>query len=140
MAVVTLFSVKVADVAPDTLFQLVPPSVLTCQWNVGAGFPVASAVKVALLPACMFWFVGWVVMVGGVAAALIVSVKVCVAFGDTPFAAVSTTTYVPAPSPAAISNLFCPAFHVILPPWLSSIITVGAGLPVMVNGVVLVAL
>jgi hypothetical protein len=33
------------------LLNVAPLSVLTCHWTVGAGFPLAAAVKLTLLPA-----------------------------------------------------------------------------------------
>jgi hypothetical protein len=44
-------NVSVVEVAPATLLNVTPPSVLTCHWTVGAGFPLAAAVKFALVPA-----------------------------------------------------------------------------------------
>jgi hypothetical protein len=44
-------NVSVVDVAPATLLNVVPPSVLTCHCTVGVGFPLAAAVKLALAPA-----------------------------------------------------------------------------------------
>ena len=41
---------NVVDVAPATLANVKPPSVLTCHCTVGAGVPVAAAVKLAVLP------------------------------------------------------------------------------------------
>jgi hypothetical protein len=43
---------------------VVPPSVLTCHCTVGAGVPLAAAVKLTLFPAATAWFVGFVVTVG----------------------------------------------------------------------------
>ena len=45
--------------------QLVPPSLLTCHWYAGAGSPVATAVKLTLLPASTVWLAGFVVNAGG---------------------------------------------------------------------------
>jgi hypothetical protein len=42
---------RVVEVAPETLLNVVPPSVLTCHCTVGVGEPVAAAVKVAVWPA-----------------------------------------------------------------------------------------
>ena len=42
---------KVADVAPVTLAQVVPPFVLTCHCTVGDGVPLAAEVKLAFTPA-----------------------------------------------------------------------------------------
>lgn len=44
-------NVRVVEVAPVTLLNVVPPFVLTCHWTVGAGFPLAAAVKLTLAPA-----------------------------------------------------------------------------------------
>jgi len=54
----------VAEVAPLTLLNVVPPSVLTCHCTVGAGVPLAAAVKLTLPPAVTVWFAGFVVTVG----------------------------------------------------------------------------
>ena len=51
-------------VAPTILFHVEPPSVLTCHWTVGEGFPLAAAVNDPLLPALTVWFVGFVVTLG----------------------------------------------------------------------------
>jgi hypothetical protein len=40
----------VVEVAPVTFAYDVPPFVLTCHCTVGAGFPLAAAVKVAVAP------------------------------------------------------------------------------------------
>ena len=42
---------RVVEVAPETLLNVEPPSVLTCHCAVGVGEPVAAAVKVAVWPA-----------------------------------------------------------------------------------------
>jgi hypothetical protein len=42
---------RVVEVAPETLLNVTPPSVLTCHCTVGVGEPVAEAVKVAVWPA-----------------------------------------------------------------------------------------
>ena len=42
---------SVVEVAPETLLNVPPPSVLTCHCTVGVGEPVAAAVKVAAWPA-----------------------------------------------------------------------------------------
>ena len=42
---------RVVEVAPATLLNVTPPSVLTCHCTVGVGEPVAAAVKVAVWPA-----------------------------------------------------------------------------------------
>src|SRR5712664_3142887 len=55
---------RVVEVAPETLPNVTPPSVLTCHCTVGVGEPVAAAVKVAVWPAVTVWFAGCVVIVG----------------------------------------------------------------------------
>ena len=45
-----------------------PPATDTCHWYVGAGVPLAATVKVAFCPAVTVWFVGCVVIAGGVSA------------------------------------------------------------------------
>ena len=57
---------SVVEVAPETLLNVTPPSVLTCHCTVGVGEPVAAAVKVAVWPALTVWLAGCVVIVGGV--------------------------------------------------------------------------
>jgi hypothetical protein len=59
-------NVSVVEVAPTTLLNVVPPFVLTCHCTVGAGYPLAAAVKVALLPAVTDWLAGCVVIAGGI--------------------------------------------------------------------------
>ena len=43
-----------------------------CHWYVGEGVPLAAAVKVTEAPTVAIWVTGWVVMAGGVVAAVIV--------------------------------------------------------------------
>lgn len=43
--------VRVVEVAPVTLLNVAPPSVLVCHCTVGAGFPLAAAVKLTFVPA-----------------------------------------------------------------------------------------
>ena len=47
------------------LLNVAPPSVLACHCTVGAGEPLAAAVKVALLPARTVRLAGLEVMTGG---------------------------------------------------------------------------
>ena len=49
--------------APAMLLQ-VAPSVLTCHYTVGAGLPLAAAVKVAVWPALTVVLLGFLVTVG----------------------------------------------------------------------------
>ena len=48
MATVGLLMVKVVLVAPPISLKVAPPFVLTCHCRVGAGVPLAAAVKLAL--------------------------------------------------------------------------------------------
>ena len=41
-----------------------PPTGLTCHWTVGAGFPLAAAVKETSCPAATVWLTGLVVTDG----------------------------------------------------------------------------
>ena len=61
--------------APEILAYRPPPLVLTCHCTVGAGVPVAAAVKVTGWPAVTVWLIGLVVTTG---AALTVSVAAVV--------------------------------------------------------------
>src|SRR6185437_141037 len=74
----TLVSVSVVLVAPPMSVKVPPPSVLTCHCTVGAGVPLADAVKVAVPPTGTDWFDGWPVMVGATVAALTVRVAAVV--------------------------------------------------------------
>ena len=56
---------NVVEVAPAT-FVNAPPAVLTCHCTVGAGFPVAAAVNVAVAPAATVTFAGLIVIAGAV--------------------------------------------------------------------------
>ena len=73
------------------------PPVEICHCTVGAGYPPAAAVKVALVPTQTACVTGLVVTTG---ASLTVSVKSCDAGDPTPFVAVKVIEYVP-PLPAA---------------------------------------
>ena len=57
---------KVVEVAPATAVKLVPPFVLVIHCTVGAGVPLAVAVKVAVAPAATDTFVGCKVIIGAV--------------------------------------------------------------------------
>ncbi len=48
---VTAVNASVAEVAPPTLLNVTPLSVLNCHCTVGGGVPLADAMKLALLPA-----------------------------------------------------------------------------------------
>ena len=64
-AAVTAGTDNVADVAPVTLLNVVPPLVLICHCTVGVGFPLAVAVKVAVAPAFTVVLAGLAVITGG---------------------------------------------------------------------------
>ena len=51
-------NVSVVEVAPGTLVNVVPPSVLTCHCTVGAGVPVAAALNDADCPDVIATLVG----------------------------------------------------------------------------------
>ena len=57
-------SVSVGEVCPARPFQVVPPSVESCHWVVGAGLPEQPTVKEAGLGAVTVSGVGWVVTCG----------------------------------------------------------------------------
>ena len=77
--------VREVEVAPAMLAKAPPPGGLDCHCAVGVGEPVAAAVKVTGEPAATLCDVGLLVIAGP---AETVNVKLCVAFGDTPLAAV----------------------------------------------------
>src|SRR5258708_981923 len=66
IAAVTLLSASVADVAPLMSGKEPPPLVLTFDWTVGVGLPLAAAVKLALAPALAVWLLGCVMTTGAV--------------------------------------------------------------------------
>jgi hypothetical protein len=57
---------KVVEVAPATAAKLAPPFVLNSHCTVGAGVPMAAAVKVAIAPAITVVLPGCAVIVGAV--------------------------------------------------------------------------
>ena len=59
-------TVRVVLVAPVILPQVPPLFVLICHWTVGAGFPLAAALKVASLPYKIVWLDGLLVIDGAV--------------------------------------------------------------------------
>ncbi len=71
---VTELSVKVAEVAPATVDQLLPPSIETIHCTVGVGAPLALALKLTGLLATTAWLVGWPVICGATALAITDSV------------------------------------------------------------------
>ncbi len=76
--------VRVGETFPARLLKVSPPSVLTCHWTVGAGVPLAAAVKVAFCPGKSLAFTGCRVIAGASAAEVIsvisgAGLKFCVA-------------------------------------------------------------
>ena len=67
---------NVVLVAPG-MFANGPP-VLTCHWTVGAGLPLAAAVKVAVPPSHTVWLAGLVVTLGAVLTVSVAAVVVAV--------------------------------------------------------------
>src|SRR5439155_24526588 len=81
-------AVKVRLVFVSPTMSVKPEPVLTCHCTVGAGVPLAAAVKVTLLPACTLWVSGWVVTTGVVLTVSVAAVVVAV-----PQALVKTARY-----------------------------------------------
>src|SRR5579883_2546006 len=128
---VTLESVNVVEVAPLIFVKVMPPSVLTSHCTVGAGLPLAAAVKVAFWPAFTVWLLGLVVTDGAKStvsvAALVVALPrllVKTASYSLPFIAAVTLESV---SVVLVAPLM---LEKVLPPSvLTSHCTVGDGLP-----------
>jgi hypothetical protein len=117
----------VVEVAPLTLLNVAPPSVLTCHCTVGVGVPVAAAVKLVVAPTVSVSLVGFPVIAGGtftvtvvdavtaVPAALVtVNVYVVVVAGETVLATPLTT--VPTPLSTEPPPLLKTAVSVVEPP------------------------
>ena len=68
----------VVAVAPEIAFQVAPLSVLLYHCTVGAGLPVAAAVKLAVWPAFTVVLTGWVVTLGAYASVSVADVVVIV--------------------------------------------------------------
>ena len=98
LSAAVVVNVKLVLVAPALSVKLIPPSVLTCHWTVGAGLPLAVAVKLADPPAHKLRFAGLVVTVGGLLIATVVVLPVEVQ----PFT-VTVTVYVPAATVVAFA-------------------------------------
>jgi len=80
MATVGLLMVNVVLVAPEMLLNVPPPFVLSCHCTVGAGVPLAAAVKLTLAaPYVTVWLLGLVVTEGGLQVGVGVGVGVNVA-------------------------------------------------------------
>ena len=62
----TELRVSVVAVAPAILLKVPPPLVLSCHWTVGAGEPLAAAVKLTFEKTAAVWLVGFVVTDGAV--------------------------------------------------------------------------
>src|SRR5678815_1588627 len=58
LSAATALKVKLGLVAPAMSLKVSPPSVLSCHWTVGAGLPLALAVKVTL-PGQTVWLDGF---------------------------------------------------------------------------------
>ena len=76
------------DVAPEISEKVTPPSVETCHWTVGAGLPVAAAVKDTGRPRLTRASAGWVVTTGTVSTDRVAAVDVA-----DPTELVSTASY-----------------------------------------------
>ena len=120
---------KVVLVAPATFVNDVPPFVLTCHCTVGAGDPVAAAVKVAVTPASTDTLVGFVVIAGSVFTVSVAAVVVAV-----PCEFVKTASYVFPVCAAVVVKVkvveVAPATAVNPLPEFTIHCTVGVGVPV----------
>ena len=119
---------RVVLVALATFVKVVPPFVLTCHCTVGAGDPVAAAVKVAVAPASTDTFVGFVVIEGSVFTVSVAAVVVAV-----PCVFVKTASYVFPVCAAVVVKLkvveVAPATAVNPLPEFTIHCTVGVGVP-----------
>jgi hypothetical protein len=120
---------RVVVVAAATLVNDAPPFVLTCHCTVGAGDPVAAAVKVAMAPANTDTFVGFVVITGRVFTVSVAAVVVA-----DPCVFVKTASYEFPVCAAVVVKLkvaeVAPATAVNAPPPVLTIhCTVGVGVP-----------
>jgi hypothetical protein len=128
--VADVVKVSVGEAAPATLVKVVPPFVLTCHCTVGAGFPLAAAVKLTLLPAVTDWLTGCVVMAGAPVNVSVAAVVVAI-----PATLVNTAWYLFPFCPAVVANVsvveIAPAtlLNVAPPEALTCHWTVGIGLP-----------
>jgi hypothetical protein len=120
---------NVTMVAPAKLVNVTPAFVLTCHCTVGAGDPVAAAVKVAMAPANTDTFVGFVVITGRVFTVSVAAVVVA-----DPCVFVKTASYEFPVCAAVVVKLkvaeVAPATAVNAPPPVLTIhCTVGVGVP-----------
>ncbi len=123
---------RVTAVAPPMLLNVAPPSVLTCHWIVGVGFPLAPAVNETFEPALMDWLTGFVVTVGAKFTVIVAAVVVAVpeAFVNT---ARNLVPFWPAVTLGTVSVVVVapPTFAYVAPPSvLDCHCTVGVGVPV----------
>jgi hypothetical protein len=122
--------VRVVEVAPGTSLKVAPPSVLTCHWTVGAGVPLAAALKETLLPAQTVWLEGFVVTAGATFTVSVAAVVVAV-----PQVLVKTARYrYPSWASATVKESVVEvapgtSLKVAPPSVLTCHWTVGAGLP-----------
>ena len=79
---------KVADAAPEILLNVAPPSVLCCHCIVGAGVPLAAAVKLTGVPAQRVCVDGFEVIEAAVFTVIVPAVVVA-----EPFVFVKTALY-----------------------------------------------
>ena len=125
-----MVNVNVGEVAPGTSVKVVPPSVDTCHCTVGAGLPVAAAVKVTDWPWSTSWPEGFAATVGAVS-----TVSVAGSVVSEPSELANTARYWLPSSVAAASTsrvvLFAPTMgaNVVPPSVETSHWTSGTGLP-----------
>ena len=132
VSVKAVVKLSVGEVAPGTLLKVAPPLVLTNHWTVGAGWPVAAAVNVAVDPAATVWLTGFVVTVGAKFTVIVAAVVVA-----DPLALVNTARnfvpFCPAATFGTVSvAVIAPAtFWNVAPPSVENChCTVGVGNPV----------
>src|SRR5687767_8288772 len=96
LSAATVVKLYVVFVAPPISLKFNPPSVESCHCTVGAGEPLAAAVKVAIAPSQTVLLFGFVVTAGGVLTVSVAAVVVAV-----PHELVNTARYC---SPLSAAN------------------------------------
>src|SRR5204863_1517113 len=121
--------VRLVEVAPPMSVKVIP-SGEDCHWTVGAGEPLAAAVKVTGEPDGTLWLSGWVVTAGAVFTVSVATLLVAL-----PHVLVKTARYFLVLSAAVAVKLRVVevalgiGFQMVPPSVETSHCTVGAGLP-----------
>src|SRR6185369_15959972 len=133
LSAATALKIKLGLVAPAMSLNVTPPSVLSCHWTVGAGLPLAAAVKVTL-PGQTVWLDGF-----NVTTSPLSRVRVAAVLGTLAAHRLLNRARYWLPLSAATAlkvklGLVAPAMslNVTPPSMLSCHCTVGAGLPLAV--------